>query len=94
MKIWCEKCEGTGEVIGFGFIDIDETGEGYFDCPNCNGKGYTENETIEHEARVGRATLRVFADDGFIKAVGEYRDEYIDIETIRELIEFVESEGE
>lgn len=87
MKIWCETCDGTGELDNSTRFEQDTK-----KCHDCNGKGYTENETLNHEAKVGRATLRVFADDGFIKAVGEYRDEYIDIETIRELIEFAESE--
>lgn len=51
MKIYCEPCRGSG---------VFKSGLGPIMCANCEGKGYTVNETIEHEARVGRATIKAY----------------------------------
>lgn len=80
MKIWCSTCEGTGELDAFGY-DV-------CDCQECNGKGYTENETIEHEARVGRATIKWFNSGRTVESFG------IEIWSPRGLVEWAENEVE
>lgn len=38
MKIWCETCKGSG---------VFRSDLGPIMCDHCNGKGYTENESID-----------------------------------------------
>lgn len=55
MRIWCEACQGSGGILKTSLQDYDGC---FFECHDCGGKGYTENETIEYEARVGRAIAK------------------------------------
>ena len=75
MKVWCEKCKGSGDK------EYDwENGEVVKTCDVCSGDGYTENNDIDYQARVGRAALKI---------VGMYMFDDID-----EMLRIAESEGE
>ena len=54
MKVWCETCSGFGRVGNY----LED-----YDCPNCEGEGFTENETIEKDAELGQA-IRKWFDSG------------------------------
>lgn len=41
MKIWCETCSGFGRVGNY----LED-----YDCPNCEGEGFTENTELEAKA--------------------------------------------
>ena len=77
MKIWCETCEGKKKIW---------IGSNSWYCPDCEGLGYTENETIENQAKVGRATIKAFDKGCWITNMSGVYYENIH--------EFVESEGE
>ena len=53
MKIWCDNCKGMGNKHEWHERLMKWELNGV--CLSCDGKGYVVNETIEHEARVGRA---------------------------------------
>ena len=67
MKVWCEECKGMQ------WIENNR-------CPFCKGEGYTENNDIDYQARVGRAALKI---------VGMYM-----FDDIEEMLRIAESEGE
>ena len=56
MKIYCEECEGTGEVQIQGGVDPYHWG----DCEICQGKGYTESPETQRLLEIGRATVEAF----------------------------------
>lgn len=60
MKIWCETCDGTGELDNSTYWEQDTK-----KCTVCEGKGYTEDKTIEYEAKVGRSAIKAFGVGGW-----------------------------
>lgn len=83
MRIWCETCYGSG-IIG----SKHNFGTGFETCADCSGKGYAENETIEYEARVGRATMMWFEND-----LSMYDTENdVAIHSVESLVDWVEGE--
>lgn len=47
MKVWCETCDGTGELDNSTYLQQDTKR-----CPDCNGKGYTEPEKPTTEINI------------------------------------------
>jgi hypothetical protein len=41
VKIWCEECEGTGQIDNSTMYEPDTK-----DCTGCKGAGYTEEEVV------------------------------------------------
>ena len=74
MKIWCEECKGMQ------WIENNR-------CPFCKGEGYTENETVEYEAKVGRSAIKAFGVGGWFVIPKSY-----DAESPRHLIRWAENE--
>ena len=40
MEVWCEPCQGTGEVECYCGGDLCVCGEQTTECSDCNGLGY------------------------------------------------------
>ena len=83
MKVWCETCKGVGFEIEM-IYSGEDMWEGRIECDDCNGKGYTVNETIEHEARVGRAFMEAI--EHYNLACG-YKESESEICSVKELFE-------
>lgn len=86
MKIWCETCDGTGELDNSTMYEQDTK-----KCCDCNGKGYTENTELERLAKIGEATEKAFKENSCvlfidsIKGVDEcYEFELINVEQLLE----------
>lgn len=75
MKIWCDTCQGTGE--------IDETVGGLppqyaredAPCPDCNGKGWWERKGDIDQFGFGAAADEIVAD---VSAQQEWTDKHYD----------------
>lgn len=64
MKKWCDTCDGTGELDNSTRLEQDTKL-----CPDCNGKGYTENETIKNEVNSEIVKINEFAKEVHQNAV-------------------------
>ena len=51
MKIWCDKCEGTGG---------SKYSRWWVNCENCNGKGYVEDNEIDEKIKLADAIEYAF----------------------------------
>lgn len=57
MKIWCEECEGSGELL---VNDGSGLGMALNKCINCNGKGYTKHVGSLEDLELGLAIRLAF----------------------------------
>ena len=93
MNIWCQDCCGSGECI---IDDYDCSGhffgEKEVECTSCGGYGYIKNEAIEYEARIGRGIIN--AKKTHVSIPLQYTDDFVNQETIDELLRLGKSEGE
>lgn len=90
MKIWCEKCKGKRKIVisdslGLGFKER-------INCDLCDGKGYTENETIEREVRIGKGVIKALEIHTIIPL--QYTDDFVTTETIKELLDLAGDDNE
>lgn len=74
MKIWCEKCEGTGG---------SKYSRWWVNCENCNGKGYIENNEIDEKIKLADAI-----EFAFNYGLGLYDTEYYDYDYDENLVEY------
>ena len=56
-KIWCEKCNGTGEKPGQNPLAMLK-----WMCKDCHGKGYTEDASHHYEALLAAERSKVIAE--------------------------------
>lgn len=65
MKIWCENCDGTGEVDNSTRFEKDSK-----KCSECKGKGYNkidlDLQEMARHARIGLATIDALNNHMFI----------------------------
>lgn len=87
MRIWCETCDGTGEIDNSTMYEQDTK-----KCPDCKDKGYTENSKLERLIKIGEATEKIFNLDNPVLTFHE-QSEHIIFTKLKELIEWAESKG-
>lgn len=97
MKIWCEKCNGTGkEIISYGKPSIFEINHAYkFKCKECKGKGFNEIDLdLQEIGTNGRISLAIHTalQEGyqlqFYKGLSAFLEDIVGFDTIDELLKW------